>query len=111
MKTQRTSIAISFVFGLGVAACQGTLHTGMEGQGGSTGGLGTGGMSSGGSSGGTAGQSATGATTAGGVAGATVGGTGGTSSSVPDWRYGRSGPQAEIRTTVPRSSSKARATS
>jgi hypothetical protein len=47
MKTRRTSVVISLVFGLGVAACQGNLHTGLEGpsdagQGGSTGGLGTG---------------------------------------------------------------------
>ena len=98
MKTQRTSIAISFVFGLGVAACQGTLHTGMEGQGGSTGGLGTGGMSSGGSSGGTAGQSATGATTAGGVAGATVGGTGGTSGSNSCGTHDQFGPRLAVRT-------------
>jgi len=30
MKTRRTSVVISLVFGLGVAACQGELHTGLE---------------------------------------------------------------------------------
>jgi hypothetical protein len=67
MKTQRTSVVISLVLGLGVAACQGTLYTGMEGQGGSAGGLGTGGVGPGGIGG------------SGGAGGSSTGGIGGLS--------------------------------
>jgi len=72
MKTQIT--VISFLFGLAVVACQSTLHTGTESQGGSAGGLGTGGIGSGGSIGGTGGV-ATGGTSSGGSIGS--GGSGG----------------------------------
>jgi len=53
MKTGRTSAVTWLVFGLGVAACKGNLHTGTEdlsdaGQDSSTGGLGTGGTRTGG---------------------------------------------------------------
>ena len=80
MKTRRISVVISLVFGLGVAACKGNLHTGTEdlsdaGQDSSTGGLGTGGMGTGGGIGvGGAG----GVPTGGMVAGGAIGG-GGTS--------------------------------
>ena len=57
MKTRKASIVVSFVAGLGVAACQAKLHTGKEGpsdagQGGSTGAAGTGGFGKGGTTGG-----------------------------------------------------------
>ena len=53
MKTQTMSIVILLVLGLGLAACQDKLHTGVEtlsdaGQGGSIGGLGTAGIATGG---------------------------------------------------------------
>ena len=79
MKTRRTSVVISLVFGLGVAACQGELHTGLEGPGdagqdSSTGGLGTGGIATGGIIAGTGGNP-TGGIAMGGIIGG--GGTGG----------------------------------
>lgn len=81
MKTGRTSAVTWLVFGLGVAACKGNLHTGTEdlsdaGQGGSTGGLDTGGIRTGGiiGSGGSGGLP-TGGIGTGGIMGG--GGTGG----------------------------------
>jgi hypothetical protein len=79
MKTRRTSVVISLVLGLGVAACQGNLHTGLEGpsdagQGGIAGGLGTGGIGTGGLIGGTVG-SPTGGIGTGGIVGSSTGGS------------------------------------
>ena len=83
MKTPIT--VISFVFGLAVVACQSTLHTGTEGQGGSAGGLGTGGIGTGGAFGGggtggvdVGGTSSGGSIGSGGAGGSSTGGTGGT---------------------------------
>ena len=84
MKTRRTSIAISLVLGLGVAACQGGMRTGKggpsdAGQGGSTGDVGLGSIGTGGITG--SGGSPTGGT-GGIIAGGSSGGspTGGTNS-------------------------------
>jgi hypothetical protein len=82
VKTREASIAISFVFGLGVAACQGKLHTGKSGpsdagRGGGPGDLGTGGISTGGivGSGGSS-DSGTGGIIGGGSGGSATGGIG-----------------------------------
>ena len=78
MKTGRTLAVTWLVFGLGVAACKGNLHTGTEdlsdaGQGGSTGGLGTGGIVTGGN----VGSGGTGGVRTGGIAtGGMIGGGG-----------------------------------
>ena len=86
MKTQTTSIVILLVLGLGVAACQDKLHTGVEslsdaGQGGTTGDLATsadaGGMAGGGAgTGGSTGTGTGGAPTGGIVTGGVIGGGG-----------------------------------
>ena len=82
MKTRRTSVVISLVFGLGAAACQGELHTGLEGPGdagqdSSTGGFGAGGIATGGIIAGTGGNPTGGIATGGIIAGTGGNPTGG----------------------------------